>query len=228
MSDDLSALTSFNGIARLFPLPNLVLFPHVVQPLHIFEPRYRQLTRDALTADRLITMVLLQPDWRQDEAEGRPPVHPVACLGRILAEQALTDGRYNLLLRGLARVRLNAEISSDKLYRLFRAEVLADLSVAASSVAGTLSRRLADKVPMWFAGQAAVIEQFRKLLRSDLPLGSLCDILSFALPLDVEFKQTLLATPNVEERARRLLETKRPAASPASAASRFPPEFSAN
>src|SRR5579884_3720517 len=112
MSDDPGALTDFSGTARLFPLPNLVLFPYAVQPLHVFEPRYRQMTRDALAGDRLIAVVLLQPGWDVDY-EGRPPVHPVACVGRVLAENKLEDGRYNLLLRGLRRVRILDELASD-------------------------------------------------------------------------------------------------------------------
>ena len=63
MSADHPPLSDFAGTARLFPLPNLVLFPHVMQPLHIFEPRYRQMTADALAGDRLIAVVLLKPGW---------------------------------------------------------------------------------------------------------------------------------------------------------------------
>ena len=79
--DDLSfAPQEFSGKVRLFPLPNLVLFPHVMQPLHIFEPRYRFLLEDALATDRLIAMALLAPGWENDY-EGRPPLYPMACLG---------------------------------------------------------------------------------------------------------------------------------------------------
>src|SRR5438132_9947498 len=73
MNDDQASLTGFNGLARLFPLPNLVLFPHVVQGLHIFEPRYRQLMTDALAADKLISVVLLKPGW-EDDYEEKPPI----------------------------------------------------------------------------------------------------------------------------------------------------------
>src|SRR5271166_6273395 len=108
MSDDLSDLGDFGGTARLFPLPNLVLFPQAVQPLHIFEPRYRQMTADALNADRLVALVLLAPGWEADYA-GRPALHQVACLGRIVADHRLEDGRFNILLRGLSRIRLGEE-----------------------------------------------------------------------------------------------------------------------
>jgi len=98
MSDDTSPLAGFDGSARLFPLPNLVLFPHVMQPLHIFEPRYQHMTRDALDGDHLIALVLLQSGW-ETNYDGAPPIHDVACLGKIVAENSLEDGRFNILLR---------------------------------------------------------------------------------------------------------------------------------
>src|SRR5262245_22052835 len=128
MNDDLSLPQNFNGTARLFPLPNLVLFPGVVQGLHMFEPRYRQMTADALTEDRLIALVLLRPGWEANYAS-RPAVHPTACLGRIETDQRLEDGRYNLQLRGLSRVRIVQEIETGKLYRSARVEVLEDIPV---------------------------------------------------------------------------------------------------
>src|SRR5947209_17017865 len=99
MSDEQNPLAKFDGTARLFPLPNLVLFPQVIQPLHIFEPRYRQMTADALDDDRLIALALLQPGWEPDYG-GTPPLFASACLGKIVADQCLPDGRFNLLLRG--------------------------------------------------------------------------------------------------------------------------------
>src|SRR5947209_6117162 len=125
MNEDKLALQEFSGTARLFPLPNVVLLPHSMQPLHIFEPRYRQMTADALASDRLIAMVLLQPGWEMASTP-RPPVHRIACLGRIAAEQQTPDGRYNLILRGLSRVRIVDEIPQDKLYRCARAKLVPD------------------------------------------------------------------------------------------------------
>src|SRR6266704_2167528 len=101
MSDDQAALAAFGGVARLFPLPNLVLFPQVVQGLHIFEPRYRRMTADALADDHLIALVLLRPGW--EDAGDTPAVEPVACLARIFQHEELPDGRYNLRVRGAAR-----------------------------------------------------------------------------------------------------------------------------
>src|SRR5580700_1949382 len=113
MSQSTSALEGFSCTARLFPLPNLVLFPHVVQPLHVFEPRYRQLTADALAGDRLIVMALLRPGWEPGD-DGQPPLFSVACLGQIVAHKELEDERSILLLRGVSRVRILEEIPTDR------------------------------------------------------------------------------------------------------------------
>src|SRR5436190_10254621 len=110
MSPDPLALHPFNGVARLFPLPNLVLFPQVVQPLHIFEPRYRQLTAHALASDRYLALALLKPGW-ETAYEGNPAIHAIVCLGRFVAAQLLEDGRYYLPLRGVSRARIVTELT---------------------------------------------------------------------------------------------------------------------
>ena len=184
MNDDQHALANFPGTARLFPLPNLVLFPHVVQPLHVFEPRYRQMTADALAGDRLLAPVLLRPGW-ESEYEARPAVYPTACLGRILAEQRLDDGRYNLLLRGIARVRITHELEPDTPYRQARVEVCGNRDIPPDAVAAALRQELARLVARWFQALGVGAEQLHKLLNSDLALGPLTDVLSFALPLGV-------------------------------------------
>src|SRR6266702_3000213 len=125
MTEEQVSLKNFRGTARLFPLPNLVLFPSVIQPLHIFEPRYRQMMADALDDDRLLAMVLLRPGF-EEEYDRRPPIHTIACLGRIFNEERLQDGRYNLLLHGLRRVRIEDELPADRLYRQARVLLLED------------------------------------------------------------------------------------------------------
>ena len=82
-----------------------MLFPNVFLPLHIFEPRYREMVGDALDGDRIIGMVLLRPGWEGDY-EGRPPVYPVGCAGLITHAERLADGRYNIVLRGLEKFRI--------------------------------------------------------------------------------------------------------------------------
>jgi Lon protease-like protein len=227
MSDQ-SPLSGFSGKARLFPLPSLVFFPHVLQPLHIFEPRYRQMTADALADDHFIAMALPTPGWEQDS--GAPPVlHSVACLGRIIADQKLDDGRFNILLRGLARIRLVKELTSKKLYRIGKAEILDDIPIEDEGLALYWRNTLIDKAPSWFPNQGEVVDQFGKLLHSDLPLGVLCDIIAFALPLDAEFKQALLTELNVEARLQVLHDFLEATKATAEQSQRkFPPEFSAN
>ena len=104
-----------SDLLPIFPLPNVVLFPNVFLPLHIFEARYREMVADALASDRLIGMVLLRPGWERDY-EGRPPVYPIGCSGVITHVERLADGRYNIVLRGLERFRIVGE-EDGKAYR---------------------------------------------------------------------------------------------------------------
>jgi Lon protease-like protein len=225
---DASPLAGFTGKARLFPLPTLVFFPHVMQPLHIFEPRYRQMTADALASDRFIAMVLPAPGWEKDYAAA-PALHSVACLGRIMAEQRLDDGRFNILLRGLARIRIIKEIGSKKFYRIAKAEILEEIPLEDEDLTLHWRNTLIEKAPSWFPNQGEVVEQFGKLLHSDLPLGQLCDIIAFALQLDAEFKQALLEELNVAARLRVLHDFLEAGKAVAQQSQRkFPPEFSIN
>ncbi len=113
----------------LFPLPNVVLFPNVFLPLHIFEPRYRDMVADALEGDRMIGMVLLRPGW-EGNYEGRPPVYPIGCSGLITHHERLPDGRYNIVLRGVEKFRIVEEIDDETMrgrsssYRVARVEIL--------------------------------------------------------------------------------------------------------
>ena len=106
----------------LFPLPNVVLFPNVFLPLHVFEPRYRAMVGDALQGDRLIGMALLQPGYGPDY-EGRPAVFSVGCAGVITHAEPLEDGRFNIVLRGLERFRILDEDHA-KPYRIGHIESL--------------------------------------------------------------------------------------------------------
>jgi Lon protease-like protein len=219
----------FAGTVRLFPLPNLVLFPHVGQPLHIFEPRYRQLMEDALEDDRLIATALLRAGWEEDYHK-KPPIHPVVCIGKILHEERLSDGRFNLILQGVARACILEELKLDKLYRVARIELLTDRPPPPSR-AESLLGRLAEKVTPYFRVHPVAFEQMQRLLVSGLGLGTLSDIFSFALPLPLEARQELLGEVDVAQRVERLLEVLSelpPPSSPTPPSRRFPPDFSLN
>src|SRR5947199_2955847 len=114
----------------LFPLPNVVLFPRAVLPLHIFEERYKQMTHDALRGKRQIAMALLRPGWEKNYY-GAPAVEPVVCVGTILSHERLPDGKYNFLLQGTHRARVVSELprDDDRLYRVAEVEVLDELPV---------------------------------------------------------------------------------------------------
>lgn len=104
----------------IFPLPNVVLFPNVFLPLHIFEPRYREMVADTLDGDRMIGMALLRPGWESDY-EGRPAVFPIGGAGLITHHERLPDGRYNIILRGLQKFRIREE-EGGRSYRVARIE----------------------------------------------------------------------------------------------------------
>src|SRR3954453_23192508 len=106
----------FPAPTPLFPLPSVVLFPNVCLPLHIFEPRYREMVADALDGDRIIRMVLLRPGWEGNQPAG-PPIYPVGCAGLITHAERTTDGRYNIVLRGMEKFRVTSE-REHRSYRL--------------------------------------------------------------------------------------------------------------
>jgi Lon protease-like protein len=232
MNPESVGLVDFSGEVCLFPLPNMVLFPHVVQPLHIFEPRYRQMVSDSLAGDRLIAMSLLSQ--RSDQmGEGEPPpIHPVVCVGRIFREEKLPDGRFNLLLHGVARARVIEEINTGKMYRMAQVELLDEIPAASKDSETGLRASLLQQIDTWFGSQPEARTQIRKLFKSDLPLGTLADILAFALPLDVEVKQELLELVDIEDRAEMLLTSLRenpaPLVDSPKPRRKFPPDFSLN
>jgi Lon protease-like protein len=224
MTDEAS-LANFKGTARLFPLPNLVMFPGVVQGLHIFEPRYRQMVTDALASDSLIAIVLLKPGW-EDDYDASPAIESVACLGRIGAHEKLADGRYNLRLRGLIRIRIIEEIPAEHPYRIARVEAIAETTPTDLAELKELRHKLAEVVIPRFAEDGPARQQLQELFDGEMPLGQVCDLLSYALPLPVEFKQTLLAESNAGTRAISITDTLRISA--ARAERKFPPDFSVN
>jgi len=106
----------------IFPLPNVVLFPNVFLPLHIFEPRYRQMIAESLAGDRIIGMVLLRPGYESDY-DGAPPIYATGCSGLITHAEKLEDGRYNLVLRGLEKFVIASE-EMPAVGRLYRSAII--------------------------------------------------------------------------------------------------------
>lgn len=196
MYDD-DDLRYFLNVARLFPLPDVVLFPHVLMPLHIFEPRYRQMTEDALADDQLITMVQIA-DTSVASLAGAPPLERVGCLGRIIGHERLPDGRFHLLLSGRKRVRIVHEIRDGSLYRKAEVELLDDIDDAGASADAATLTRLVERLP-------EVPPELSTLIDKGFPLAMLTDVLAHALPLTPDVKQALLAETHVARRARALV-----------------------
>jgi hypothetical protein len=185
------------SLIPLFPLPDVVLFPHVSLPLHIFEPRYRKMVADVLDGHRTIGMILLRPGWESDYY-GRPPVFGSGCAGRIEVCEDLPDGRYNIVLRGLSRFRVIEEHAGQP-YRLATVEPRPEEEAAAADLDGARRRVLAA------IGRAADGPTVM-VLNSELPHAAFVDALSQSLSLSPVERQSLLDCDSVAERYARLLE----------------------
>ena len=201
----------FCGQVKLFPLPNLVLFPHVVQPLHIFEPRYCELLKDALESDQLIGMGVLEPAW-EAQYDHRPSIASTVCVGKIISHTPCDVERYNILLVGLRRARVVRELSSGKPYRMAEVQVMDDIYPPEESGHRTeLTQRLHELFQHFVPEGLAAQENFKRLVGKQLPLGILTDTITVALNLPAAIKLQLLAEENVDIRCRiltRCLEQK--------------------
>jgi len=230
MSDEPLAFSpdQFSGLARVFPLPNLVMFPHVMQALHIFEPRYRAMFEEAIEDDRLVALGSLAPGW-ESNYEGRPPLLPTACLCRIATHQRTDEGTYNVLVLGVRRLRLVRELPPKKLFRVVESEIIEDVEPASApaGAAAALQQRLLAAFKQAVPRVPNAYEQLDQLLGSQITLGMLADIVAYTIDLDLDTKLKLLAENDVFRRTLSLLEA---IAARGSATGRrtFPPEFSVN
>lgn len=225
-----TGLDCFHGTAPLFPLPNVALLPQVVQPLHVFEERYRSLTAAALQGPRLIGMAVLQPGWEAHYERNDLPLHPVVCLAQIEADQRLPDGRYMLLVRGLLRARIIAELPPSAPYRQARLQMLPDVYGTPPTV-DRLQRRH-ELLDVFTKLHPAAVETLERavLIDGELSLGALCDVLAHASGLGPEVQLRLLQETRIDLRSDLLLDAlrselrsaRRPSVSP------FPPPFSSN
>src|SRR5205814_5739083 len=184
----------------LFPLPNVVLFPNVFLPLHIFEPRYREMVADALTGDRIIGMALLRAGYESDY-EGRPPVYDIGCAGVITHSQLLADGRYDIVLRGLHRFRITSEDNS-RSYRIGEVQALPDV-IAPDEITPLRHQRQRLEAVL-----AAAVERVRAEPRfpPSVPDEDLVNALAQYLDLDVMERQALLECDGVLARCRALID----------------------
>ena len=184
----------------IFPLPNVVLFPDVFLPLHIFEPRYRDMVADAIDGDRVIGMVLLRDGWER-HAGPNPPVFPIGCAGRITHVATLPDGRYNIVLRGIHRFRVRDEDHS-RAYRIAGVEVVPD-----HSIAGRQERLQADRQRLEnLLGRQASETAATSRIPQGMADAELVNVLSQYLELEPIERQALLEKDDPCERCAALID----------------------
>lgn len=185
----------------LFPLPNVVLFPKTLRPLHIFEPRYRALVSEAIKTDNLIGMVLLKEGW-EEQYDKFPPIQSTGCLGRVIQSNRLADGRYYITLLGLSSFTIQEELEPGK----FR-KGLVDLneSFSTDSLSTTEFERLSQTVEETL-GMMDLDRELSWIRDSTLEPEALVHHWSAFLPFSPEERQFLLESPTLKCQAGRLFD----------------------
>ncbi len=179
----------------IFPLPGAILFPGLQLPLHIFEPRYKALIKDALARDRLIGMI--QPQ----RAEEGAPLYRVGCIGKIGEFEALDDGRFNLVLEGQARFRMVKELDAATPFRQIEAELLAE---EAEPALAAVERAGFEREARRFADAQGYAVDWDAVARLDDE--SLIDGVSQIAPFDAAAKQALLEADGLSARCELLVQ----------------------
>lgn len=185
----------------IFPLPDVTFFPHTMLPLHVFEARYRAMITDALARDRKIAVVRLKPGFEASYA-GKPPVFPVAGAGEIVSWERLATGRYNILVKGEWRVRIESELPTDTLYRIVTAQPLDDV-VPTGDISPALAR-IRDLCGRLLQALDRPSDLLDAALAADQKPGVIADRIAAAVVPDPDLRQELLETREVARRLERL------------------------
>ena len=193
-------LQNFSGVIPLFPLATVVFFPNTLLPLHVFEPRYRQMVKDIIDGERIIGMVLLKPGWEKSY-EGNPEIYSVVGMGRIVNSEPLDDGRFNIVLYGLKRVKI-IDIVKDIPYRLARVEILEDVHGTNENI---YRERIVELILRWNGIIGKEHESHLINIDTRLPLENLIDAIASTSVSNVFEKQELLEEINVQKRAENIL-----------------------
>ncbi len=189
----------------VFPLPQVVLFPRAVLPLHIFEERYREMTRDALGGDGFIAIALLKPGFEPHYYTPRAPIHEIVGVGKLIASEKLADGRFNVLLQGVARARILSEVPG-RTYRVARICSVACDEALCSGSQEELRKRLTRTVQEAESSGGEMVEHWRQLCDADIPVGDVADLIASSACVDAAIKQFMLAEPRVGRRVAMLVE----------------------
>lgn len=183
----------------IFPLAGALLFPRTQLPLHIFEPRYREMVRDALGGEKLIVMV--QP---RDEEEP-PAIFDIGCLGRIVGSEELDDGRFNIVLEGVGRVRILSEADVTTPYRQADADRSGfEQDGQEDEPLGIANRAELERESRLYAEALGYTVDWKAVgtLDDEMLVNGIAQI----VPLDVGSKQALLEADTITERADLLVQ----------------------
>jgi uncharacterized protein len=175
----------------VFPLPDLVFFPGTLLPLHIFEPRYRAMVADVLDGGGALAMVRIRPG-HEDDQPGNPPIFDVAGVGRVVNADRLPDGRYNIMLRGIGRVRVVAELPRRRQYRLVRAHLLSDGRTTRPETLGPSHTALVALLDQIASVLPEGGDSLRQLARAVETPAACADVVASAIIRDPDTRQTLL------------------------------------
>ena len=192
-----------SAIVSIFPLPEITFFPRTLLPLHVFEARYRAMVMDTLARDRRLCVVKLRPGYEAQYA-GRPAVHPICGLGEIVSWERLANGRYNIVVRGDARVRIEQELPTDTLYRVVRVTRLDDVGPAGDVTRGLERIRAAARALLDALGRPP--DLLDTALAEGQPSGAVADRVAAAVLPDATLRQELLETLDVDARVARVAD----------------------
>ena len=186
----------------IFPLPDLTFFPHTVLPLHIFEARYRAMITDCLSRDRRLAVVGLKPGY-EPLYDGKPAVKEIAGAGSIVQCERLATGRFNVLLRGECRIRIERELPTDTLYRVVVAARLPEVGGDRPRLA-SLARAVRERCVQIFEALGRPTTEMRESLEAVRSPAELGDQVASAMLPDASVRQALLEELDVERRLDRL------------------------
>lgn len=205
--DPMAALRKASAALKVFPIHGVVVLPGTPAPFHVFEPRYKALVGDALAGDRILAVPGLF--GKSDALALRPPLRAVCGAGIIEAEERHDDGRYDIVVRGLARVRLLEELPPTKLYREFRAEILEDVLPAggarALSSALEALRQLVLELSTKLPRESGATQLAEAVAEMKEP-SAIVDLVAAAAVSDPDARQRALEELDVARRLELVLE----------------------
>jgi len=194
---------NFGKPMPVFPLTDVVLLPHAVLPLHVFEPRYCQMVENALDSAGQIAMAIFEGDRWKLEYHGNPPIRPVVCIGQIAQHEKVFDGRYNILVQGVCRARIDEEDLPEpgRLYRQATLKPLQSEEIDETDL-HMVRERLHDMLSEPPLTQLAASEGVTKWLeKEDAPTSAVLELIGISVVSDSEKKYQLLSEADPWERA---------------------------